>query len=128
LTIVLTVDSQSTARDLRSLFGLIESREEFDGLLEFRSLGPDDHLGGVADAIAVAVGSGGTISILVTVVGSWLQRRNSTIKVSFTNDQTGRSLELSGTRIREASTAELREILRDFGDLLATDHDEGHSG
>ncbi|MCW6008610.1 hypothetical protein K1W54_29300 [Micromonospora sp. CPCC 205371] len=124
---MLIVEGQSTTRDLRSLFSFLEAHGQFDGLLELRSLGPDDHLGALTDAIVVAVGSGGAISMVVAVVGSWLQRRTSTIKVSFTNDQTGQSLELSGTRIREASTEDLQAILRDLGELLAVDHDEGHS-
>ena len=121
LAIVIALDGQFGDRELRSLHRLLETCDEFDGLVQPCSLSSGEYLGGVVDAIAVAVGAGGAVTALVGLVAGWLQQRGTTIRVRFTNDRTGRSLELSGARIRDASAADVQAILRDFGSVLAAE-------
>lgn len=54
-------------------------------------------MGGVADALAVAIGSGGALTILTTSVSTWLRTRRSTISIKLTRpDGTAEIISASG--------------------------------
>lgn len=50
----------------------------------------DDEMGSAFDAIAVALGSGGALTVLAQAVSTWLgQRRGSSVKVEVRDDARG---------------------------------------
>jgi membrane-associated two-gene conflict system component 1 (EACC1) len=124
LSITISFDdcgSRDAQRDLVSLLRYLESCEELDGRIELRSRHGADRLGGLADAIAVAVGSGGAVTALVTMVAAWLERRGSEVTIRLVNERTGRTAEINGLRMRGVDAAEAERVLRSLGDSLGSD-------
>ncbi|GAA2645003.1 effector-associated constant component EACC1 [Paractinoplanes durhamensis] len=119
MTVIVTFAAQTGLSELRSLHAYLGTFDALDGRLELRAMADSDHLGGVADAIAVAVGAGGAITVLAGAVTGWLDRRGRTLRVRLANDRTGRSVELSGVQMREASAAEVQALVRDMTRVLA---------
>lgn len=124
MSIIISFDedgSRAAQRDLMSLLRHIESCEELDGRIELQSRRGADRLGGLADAIAVAVGSGGAVTALVSVVAAWLERRGSEVSIRLANERTGRTAEINGLRMRGMDPAEAERVLRSLGDSLEDD-------
>lgn len=76
--IILALHGTNSKNDLESFFGWIS---EAPGLAVTRgardTAAPDGAMGGMADVIAAAVGSGGTLTVLAHYVKVWIQQQKA---------------------------------------------------
>lgn len=68
-------------------------------------------MGGLLDALVVAVGSGGMGAVLAGALSTWISHRRSDVKLTVTSDD-GRKVELDATRV------DPQTVLREVGKLL----------
>jgi len=68
-------------------------------------------MGALPELIAVAIGSGGAVSVLARSLSTWLAQRKSDITLKVTGAD-GRVVELKAERIDEVDRL-LREVLRE---------------
>ncbi|WP_433684682.1 effector-associated constant component EACC1 [Nocardia sp. CA-119907] len=71
-------------------------------------------MGGVLDALVVAVGSGGMGAVLAGSLSTWISQRRSDVKITVTNSD-GVEIELDGKRV-DAET-----VIREVGRLLSSE-------
>jgi hypothetical protein len=114
----LSVQGHPDADDLRSLASFLAAEPELRGRVDFDDSEPDPgQLGAVADAIVVAVGSGGALTVLTTAVAAWVQSRGSTIRVRL-HSPTGATAEIDAENIKSLDAAGLGQLVRDVDRAL----------
>ena len=120
LVTITGIDNVSTD-DFHSLRRWLLEVDELRGPVEPRQQDPGPgELGGVTDAVVVALGSGGAGALLSALV-SWIRHRTTdlTIKIDHSN---GTSVELTTQRLRGTDISQLgAEIARLLDRLTATD-------
>jgi Effector Associated Constant Component 1 len=75
-----------------------------------QTMKPGD-MGGVADVLVVALGSGGAVTALAASLGSWLYSRRSHVKIKVTAPD-GSSIEIDAKRAK-GDQAGVEELLRE---------------
>lgn len=68
-------------------------------------------MGGLADALVVALSSGGAGAVLARSLSTWLWQRRSDLKLTITSN--GRTVELDAVRVPDAQA-----LVREVADLL----------
>lgn len=88
------------AAGLESLGDWLRGEPSLAGRLRFSGPAPGEgELGAIADALVVAVGSGGMLSVLASSLKAWLTRpRGSDVRVRIQVDA-GRMIEINASRI-----------------------------
>jgi hypothetical protein len=101
--------------DLESLNDWLRGERELVGRVSVAGAKPrEGELGALADALVVAVGSGGTLSVLATALKAWLsQPRRSGIRIRVQDGQ-GRTVDIDADRVNAEDVKPLlREALGD---------------
>lgn len=108
----LWISSESGADELRSLLDWLRHEEEFRGRVRLQQASPrSDEMGGVLEALVVALGSGGTGAVLARSLSTWLSHRRSDVKLTIKNDN-GRTIELDAKRVdAQALVGEVGRLL-----------------
>ncbi|MGC4952706.1 effector-associated constant component EACC1 [Actinomadura citrea] len=98
----LSLISANPIADLESLVDWLQGESEFRGKVTVSSKVPEDgHLGSVPQALVVALGSGGAVSVLVTTLKGWLSLpRRSSVKIKVIGKD-GTEIEIDAKNIRE---------------------------
>jgi hypothetical protein len=101
--------------ELTALLGQLEAERELQGLARLgrRTAGPEE-LGGILDAVTVAVGSGGVAAVLAQSLSGWIKSRRPAVRFTITS-RTGRTLELESADAADAHHLIL-ELLRHIDD------------
>ncbi len=86
--------------NIESLSDWLRGEPELAGRLHVTGLTPGEgELGALADVLIVAVGSGGTLSVLATSLKAWLsQPRRSDVRIRVQHDG-GETVEIDASRI-----------------------------
>jgi hypothetical protein len=97
--------------ELRSLCTWLGREDEFRGWVRLVEAAPEPGtLGGWPEAVAVALGEGGAVTVLASAVMSWIRHRTSDVTCTMTRSD-GTSVTLETTRIRGTDQAGFRELL-----------------
>jgi hypothetical protein len=99
-------DDNDGADELRTLAGWLSDEDEFRGRVRLaRRVLQSGQMGGVLDALTVAVGSGGAAGTLVQSLFLWLKQRRSTptVRLKLRSDD-GREAELDLQGVQDATT------------------------
>jgi hypothetical protein len=105
--------SRDQEADLRSLCNWLRQADELRGSRVERVAAPirPGQMGGVSDALVVALGTGGAGVVLAQSISVWLQTRVADIKVKITGPKG--TAEIDGQRIRDPASLldQVRKIL-----------------
>lgn len=83
--------------ELASLSRWLGAEAEFRGRVQLiRSPPVEGRMGGFADALGVALASGGALTVLASSVSVWLRQRRSTVTVKIVDDD-GASREITAS-------------------------------
>ncbi|MEU9845342.1 hypothetical protein AB0C69_39735 [Actinomadura sp. NPDC048032] len=98
----LSLESADPIADLESLADWLRGESEFHGRVTVHSEPPEGgQLGTVPQALVVALGSGGAVSVLVATLRSWLSLpRRSSVKIKVLGKD-GAEIEVDAKNIRE---------------------------
>jgi hypothetical protein len=98
--------------DLRALHNWLRHEDDLRGQLQLtRAALHRDQMGGLLDALVVAVGSGGMLAVLAGALSTWISQRHSDVKVTVTSED-GRKVEFDGHRVDpQIVLRELRRLL-----------------
>ena len=97
---------------LRSLLDWLRHEDELRGQVVLEQVAPrSGEMGGLADALVVALGSGGAGAVLARSLSTWLWQRRSDLKLTITAH--GRTVELDASRVPDAQA-----LVREIGGLL----------
>lgn len=114
---VLERDTVAVA-ELRSLFTWLGGEQELRGRVRLLETAPEPGtLGGWPEALAVALGEGGAVTVLASAVMSWIRHRTSDVTVTVTRPD-GTSVTLATARIRGTDLAGLKELLEQAVEAL----------
>jgi Effector Associated Constant Component 1 len=117
----------ATAEELRSLFTWLGGGEEFRGRVRLVEAAPEPGtLGGWPEAVVVAVGHGGTVTVLASAVIAWIRHRTSDVTCTMTR-RDGTSVELRATRVRATDLAGLGELVEQTAAALGDTEAKGGS-
>lgn len=118
MTYRLHIEGPRETDDLRSLVAFLAAEPELRGRVELADLPPrPGHLGVVADAIVVAVGSGGALTVLAGTVAAWVQTRGAKIRIRI-ESATGGVAELDAEHVKSLDATGLRKLLTDVDAAL----------
>ncbi|WP_273940112.1 effector-associated constant component EACC1 [Kutzneria chonburiensis] len=107
--------------ELRSLHQWLQQEDELRGQVTLENAPPvPGEMGTLADALVVAVGSGGAITVLANSITVWLRQRKSAVTVKLTEN--GRTVEVTVDRAADAE-AIIRSALGDQGRLVDHNRD-----
>lgn len=110
--------------ELRSLFTWLGGEEEFRGRVRLVEAVPEPGtLGGWPEAVAVALGEGGAVTVLASAVMSWIRHRTSDVTCTMTR-RDGMSVELTATRVRGTDLAGLGELVEQTAAALGDGNTE----
>ncbi|MFJ1562297.1 effector-associated constant component EACC1 [Streptomyces mirabilis] len=97
---------------LRSLLDWLHHEDELRGRVVLERAAPrSGEMGGLVDALVVALGSGGAGAVLARSLSTWLWQRRSDLKITITSD--GRTIELDAQRVPD-----VQALIREVGGLL----------
>ena len=107
-TVRITIDGE--AGELWSLLDWLRHEEDLRGRVspQHARVRPGE-MGGVLDALAVTMGSGGISAVLASSLSAWLSHRRSDVRIRIKHTD-GRSIEFDGKRINAAAL--VREVTR----------------
>ncbi|BCJ39487.1 hypothetical protein GCM10010168_62650 [Actinoplanes ianthinogenes] len=110
------VGGQGGAQELQSLLDWLDHEPALRGRVEpMLRVVPSGELGGLMDAVQVAVGGGGAVAVLASALRAWFaQPRGADLRVKITR-KGGRTVEVDAKRVRDVE-ALLRGILADDED------------
>ncbi len=86
---------------------------------------PADAMGGIADTIAVAVGTGGMGTVAASAIVAWLSQRNSDLTVSVTRRPDGVTLKVEARQAKDPEA--LLRALAGFLDGEAAGPEDGNA-
>ncbi|MEU8104893.1 hypothetical protein AB0C18_14345 [Nonomuraea muscovyensis] len=107
--VVIEVQSDDTAADLRSLLAWLSREEGLRGRVRLRQEPAAERMGGAADALVIALTSGGTVTVVARAVQTWLVQRKADITIK--TDGT-----IDGKRISAKDMAELVKLVKSLDD------------
>ncbi|MFG2862185.1 hypothetical protein [Streptomyces sioyaensis] len=109
---LLRIRTDNGADELRSLLAWLQGDDALRGQvrLERAPIGSDE-MGGLVDALTVALGSGGIGAALASSLTTWISQRRSDVKFTVTA-RNGQSIEVDAKRVdAQALTREIERIL-----------------
>ncbi|MCB5910142.1 effector-associated constant component EACC1 [Streptomyces pinistramenti] len=113
---LLWIRADNGADELRSLLGWLQWDDTLRGRvrLEHTPVGSNE-MGGLVDALTVALGAGGIGVALASSLTSWISQRRSDVKFTVTA-RNGRSVEVDAKRVdAQALARDIERILRAEG-------------
>ncbi|AUG81298.1 hypothetical protein CFP65_6652 [Kitasatospora sp. MMS16-BH015] len=112
--LLLSVTGEDAVDELADLADWLRHEPELRGLVAFVGAEPGPgELGALADALAVAVGSGGALTVLAASLRAYLsQPRKSDVRIEVRGPE--HSVTVDATRVKDVE-ALLRETLRHLG-------------
>jgi Effector Associated Constant Component 1 len=117
----------AAVEELRSLFTWLAGEEEFRGRVRLVETAPEPGtLGGWPEAVVVALGEGGAVTVLASAVIAWIRHRTSEVTCTVTRPD-GTSVELTATRVRSTDLAEVGELVEQVAAALGEGDTEGKS-
>ena len=92
-----------TQNDLEDLSSWLSDEDELRGGVspQAPAMGPNE-MGGLADALVIAVGSGGALTVLARSLQTWFELHRSSIDLSISDSSTGKHVQVNATNIRDA--------------------------
>ena len=110
--------ADSGADDLRSLRGWLAEESELKGSVQLvaSELGAGK-LGGLTDALIVAVGPGAGLTALASVTIAWLRSRAGSVSYKLTRKD-GNSIEVSAERVRKLDSDAVKALIAQVGEVL----------
>jgi hypothetical protein len=123
---VSVVGRDAGGEELRSLFTWLAREEEFRGRVRLvEAAAEPGTLGGWPEAVVVALGQGGAVTVLASAVIAWIRHRTSEVTCTVTRPN-GTSVQLTATRIRSTDLAGVGELVKQVAAALG-DGDTGDS-
>lgn len=105
------IECDGTAEGLAELSDWLGQEPEFRGRVSGDTTPRPGELGAVTDAVVVAVGSGGVLSVLAASLKAFLALpRRSDVRIKVTGRPDGRTVEIDAKRVSDVE-AMLREAL-----------------
>ena len=93
--------------DLYSLFDWLQRNDELRGRIRTLSRQPGPHeMGGAAEILSVALGSGGAGAVLASSLATWLQTRRARISVELVVGESGENIRKVEVDARSAAVVE----------------------
>jgi uncharacterized iron-regulated membrane protein len=121
---VQVVGRDAAVEELRSLLTWLAGDEEFRGRVRLVEAAPEPGtLGGWPEAVAVALGQDGGLTVLASAVIAWIRHRTSEVKCTVTRSD-GTSVELEATRVRSADLAGVGELVKQVAEALGDGNTE----
>ena len=117
MDLAVTVDAAERGAEVRSLREWLVAEPG----LRVRLVPPAPRagtLGGAVEVLAVAVGQGGAVTALVSVLVAWLRRRVGDVSVTLTRPD-GTSISVDAKHVRGMDTAEVADLVADITRSLA---------
>ena len=112
------------ADELRSLYGHLTGEFELRGRVRLVEPPPSaGTLGGVPEALIVALGQGGAGAVLAGAAVAWLRMRTVDVVCKFRRAD-GSVAEVSAKRLRGCDVAAVQEIVRELSASLEADEAE----
>jgi hypothetical protein len=125
--VTVEVEGDRPADELRSLRAWLIAEQGLRGRVRLAESPPaPGTLGGVVEALTVALGPGGVATAMATVLITWIRRRTGKVSVKVTRAD-GASFEFSAPQINAMSSAEVRAVTAELSRAL-DGHVEGTSG
>jgi len=118
------IGQHNPADELRLLGQALRDSDVVTGKLVLtreRPIAPD-RLGPWVDAISVAVGAGGAITVFVRELARYLRRRSTDLDIEVSRGPDGTRIKLSAKGLRAMSATELEQTVRKIGSSLES-HD-----
>jgi hypothetical protein len=112
LALGITISSDSSKTDLRSLHDWLADAEELRGAVRLVAGESEPGSLGWTELLAVAVGSGGAVSALLPLLTSWLGNRTYDVRVQIRDAGGNVIAELDASRVRDP------QLLRDVAEKL----------
>ena len=111
MTYTISMDGTTTNDELRAWGTFLSGEDELRGRIEYveAPLTPN-HLGTVTDAITVAVGSAGALTILARAVVAFVQSRRSDHSIHMSRPDGG-DIRVEAKRIKSANASQIRELV-----------------
>lgn len=111
MDVSVAVEDNDAAESLRSLFRWLRQEPELRGQVQVVSRSPrSGEMGAVPDLLTVAMGAGGTVTVLAAALKAWFaQPRRSDVKITVRSPD-GRAVELDARRVTDGE-ALLRAVL-----------------
>ena len=116
-------DGTDELAELESLSTWLIGVAALRGAVRLRSPRHAGEMGGVADVLVVALGSGGAITALAASLGTWLVTRRSHLTIKVTNAD-GTSVELD-VKQAKGDQADVAALLREALGGQGTDNGDG---
>ena len=116
MKVLVSLAGSRQAEALESLDDWLKDEPRLAGRVRMSGNVPGEgELGALGEALVVAVGSGGTLSVLATSLHAWLsQPRRSDVRIRVQGDN-GRIAEIAADRIDAAQAEALLRQALDFG-------------
>lgn len=109
LEIRIRVDGQQPDDDMRSLHSWLQKEDELRGRVSLLTSPPAvEEMGSFLEGLAVALGSGGAITVLAQSVSMWLTQRHSDITVEVSHGD--RTIKVTANRAKDAGKL-IRDVL-----------------
>ncbi|MFE7313417.1 hypothetical protein ACFU7T_09940 [Streptomyces sp. NPDC057555] len=103
------VTGERPVDEVRSLREWLVAEESLRGRVRLVAGAPEEGaLGAGMDALAVALGNGGALTVFATAAVMWLRRRTGRMEVKITRAD-GSTVEISADTVRTQTAQELRE-------------------
>ncbi|MGH3621934.1 MAG: effector-associated constant component EACC1 [Sciscionella sp.] len=113
--------------ELRSLFSWLVQEEELRGRVKLVETAPEPGtLGGWPEALVVALGQGGAITVLASAVIAWIRHRTSEVTCTLTRPD-GTSVTVAAARVRRADLVNVGEFVEQVAGALR-ESDNGNAG
>lgn len=97
--------------ELASLRGWLGREAAFRGRVQVeRQPIESGHMGGIADALTLALGAGGTVTVLANSVSVWLKQRRSDVSIEVSSSN-GKKVTVTAKRVPDPETL-IKTVLR----------------
>jgi hypothetical protein len=118
---VSVVGRDARGEEVRSLFTWLAGDEEFRGRVRLVEAAPEPGtLGGWPEAVVVAVGQGGAVTVLASAVITWIRHRTSEVTCTVTRPD-GTSVQLTAARVRSTDLGGVGELVEQVAAALGDD-------
>jgi hypothetical protein len=109
---VSVVGRDAGGEELRSLFTWLAGEDEFRGRVRLvETAAEPGTLGGWPEAVVVALGQGGAVTVLASAVIAWVRHRTSEVTCTVSR-RDGTSVQLTAARVRSTDLAGVGELVK----------------